>query len=99
RTACAHDSEQRHRLWHALQFMAAALLDDEETRDLPLYPCRHKDRTRLGQTLGSRCDVRHIAEYLASGVDDHRPQVDGDARRDGGPAAALFLPVHLCQGG
>jgi hypothetical protein len=41
-------SEKRDWLRHALEFVAAALLDDEETSDLALHARCHNDRTRLG---------------------------------------------------
>jgi hypothetical protein len=80
--ACPGDPEQRHRLRYAPEFMAAALLDDEEASDLTLNPRCHYDRTRLGQPLRPRGDVRHVAVDLTSCVDHHRPCVDGDARRE-----------------
>src|SRR4029077_10819294 len=75
-----NDPEQRHVLGHALEFMAASLLDDEEPGDLPLYPRRHHNGTRIGQRLRSRRDVRHIAENLAPGIEHRRANGDGDAR-------------------
>src|SRR6516165_9945656 len=36
-----HEAEQRHRLRHALEFVAAALLGDKQAGDLTLDPCRH----------------------------------------------------------
>src|SRR6516165_4114462 len=41
-----NDPVQRHRLRHPLEFMAAALLGDEQPGDLALYPRRHNNRTR-----------------------------------------------------
>ena len=35
-----NEPEQRHRLRHAFEFMAAALLGDEQACDLPLHPRR-----------------------------------------------------------
>ena len=68
--AGANDPEQRHRLRHAFELMAAALLGDKQTCDLALHPRRDRDRTRFGQGLGTGRDVRHVAEYLAC---RHRP--------------------------
>ena len=42
-----HQSEQGHRLRHAFQYMAAALLNDEQTGDLALHPRCHHDRAWL----------------------------------------------------
>jgi hypothetical protein len=92
-TARPDQAEQRHRLRHALEFVAAALLGDEETGDLTLHPRCHNDRTRIGQTLGSRRDVRYVAEYLSCRVDHHRPQVDRDARCEGWLARTGVLAV------
>ena len=52
--ACPNDPIKRHRLCHALQFMAAALLGDEQPGDLALNPRRHHNGTRIGQRLCSR---------------------------------------------
>jgi hypothetical protein len=93
--ARADDSEQRHRLRHAFEVMAAALLDDEETGDLTLHPRCHNDRTRLGQTLRSRRDVRYVAEYLACRIDHHRPSVDSDTRGKRGLAGTRVFAVQL----
>ena len=44
---CSYKLEQHHRLWNALQFMAAALIGDEETSDLTLDPRCHDNGARL----------------------------------------------------
>jgi hypothetical protein len=62
--ARAHDPEQFHRLGHAFEFIAAALLGNEQAGDLALYSGRGHDRTGLGQSLRARCDVRHVAVNL-----------------------------------
>ena len=64
-TTRSNEPEQRHRLRHALEGMAAALFGDEQAGDLALHPRRDHDRARLGQRLHPRRDVRHIAENLA----------------------------------
>jgi hypothetical protein len=46
-TARPNDPVERHRLRHALEFMAAALLGHEQACDLSLHPRRDYDRTRL----------------------------------------------------
>ena len=83
--ARADDPVQHHRLRHAFESVAAALIGDEQSSHLTLHPRRDNDRTRLGQGLCSCCDVGHIAENLARRVDDNRPQVDGNARSDALP--------------
>jgi hypothetical protein len=93
--ASADDSEQRHRLRYAFEFMAAALLDDEETGDLTLHSCCHNDRTRLGQRLCPRRDVWHFAEYLARRINHHWPNVDRDARREYWLPGALVVAVQV----
>jgi hypothetical protein len=45
------DPEQRHRLGHAFEFLAAALLGNEQARRLTLHSRRHHDCTRLCQGL------------------------------------------------
>jgi hypothetical protein len=45
--ACSNDAVQRHRLRHAFELMAAALLGDEQACDLALHSRRDYDRTRL----------------------------------------------------
>ena len=69
--ACPNETKQYHRLRHALEFMPAALLDDEQAGDLPPHPRRHHDRTRLGQRLRPRRDIRHVAENFARYIDHH----------------------------
>jgi hypothetical protein len=46
--ACPHNPVQRHRLGHALEFMVAALLGDEQSSDLALHPGGDYDRSRFG---------------------------------------------------
>ena len=77
--------------------MAASLLGDKQTRDLPLHPRRDHDRTRLGQSLRPRSDVRHVSEYLACRVHDHRPKVDSDARSKFGLSGVLVFSVQLAK--
>ena len=45
------DPVQRHRLRHAFELMAAALVRDEQTRDLTLHARGNDDRAGLGQSL------------------------------------------------
>jgi signal transduction histidine kinase len=93
--ARAHDAVKRHRFRHAFEFMAAALLDDKESGDLTLHSRCYNDRTRVGQSLGSRRDVGHVAEYLPGRVDYHRTQVDGDASSKRLLAGTLVLAVQF----
>jgi hypothetical protein len=53
------------------------------------------NRTRLSQGLGSRCDVGHLAEYLARRVDHYRPSVDSDACGQRRLAGAIVLAVQF----
>src|SRR4029077_18358054 len=53
-TACPGDPEQGHRLRHAFELMAAAILDDEKTGDLALHLRGHHDRARLCERLHPR---------------------------------------------
>ena len=46
-TARSYKLEQRHRLWNAFQFMAAALLGDKKTGDLALNLRCHDDAAGL----------------------------------------------------
>ena len=89
------DAEQRHWLWHALKFGRSTFLERRKGRPPTLHSRRDDDRTRLGQRLRPRRDVRHIAENLAP---RHRPPpagIDGDARRECGPTAAIVLAVQF----
>ena len=79
-TACPHDAKQRHRLRYALEFMAAAFLDNEQAGNLALQARGDHNRTRIGQRLSPSSDVWHIAENLARRIDYHRPRVDSDPR-------------------
>ena len=90
-----HQSEQRHRLRHAFEFMAAALLGDEQARDLALHPRRNHDRARLGQRLHPRRDIWHVAENLARRIHHHRPGFDRDARGQRRLARAGVLAVQF----
>ena len=90
-----HEPEQRHRLRHALEFMAAALLGDEQTGDLALHPRCHHDRAWLGQRLHPRRDVGRIAVNLARRIDHYRAGFDADARVERRLARTGVLAVHL----
>jgi hypothetical protein len=80
---------EHHRLGHALEFMAAAHLGHEKAGDLPLHPCGHDDTPRFAQCLSPRCDIGHVAEYLACGVNHYRPGFDREARSEHRLASAL----------
>jgi hypothetical protein len=45
--ACPHQPEQSHRLRYAFEFVAAAILGDEQARDLALHPRCHHNRSWL----------------------------------------------------
>src|SRR5262245_1251103 len=75
-----YQPEKRHRLWHTLQIMTAALLGDEETSDLALHLRRHYDRARFCQRLNTGCSVGRIPVNLARGIDHHRTGFDTYAR-------------------
>ena len=62
-----HQPEQCNRLRHTFEFMAAALLGDEQTGDLALHSRRDHDRARLGQRLRPRRDVGNVAARLCTG--------------------------------
>jgi len=93
--ARSNDPVQHHRLRHAFEFMAAALFDDEETGHLTLHTRRHNDRTRLGQRLRSRRDVRHVAENFTRRINHHRPRIDRNAGGKSGLSAIGVLAVQL----
>jgi hypothetical protein len=71
---------QNDRIRHALEFVAAAILGDEQARDLPLYPRCHYDRTWLRQRLHPRRYVGRIAINLARRIDHYRTDFNADAR-------------------
>src|SRR5215472_6380576 len=92
-----NDRVQRHRLRHALEIVAAALVGDEQACDLALHPRRNYDRTRLGQCLRPRRDVWHFAEYLAPRVYYYWTGIDGDASGKPWLAATLILAVKTSE--
>jgi hypothetical protein len=53
--------------------VAASFLGHKESSHLTLHPRCHNDTIRLGQSLGSRRDVRHIAKYLTGRVEHDWP--------------------------
>src|SRR6516165_1019073 len=59
--ACSYKPKQRYRLRHAFQFMAAALLGDKQTSDLPLHARGDHHRTWLCERLHPRRRVGCIA--------------------------------------
>ena len=95
--ARADEAKQRHRLRYPLEVVAAALLGHEQPRDLALHPRRGHDRTRFGERLGTRRDIRHLAEYLTRRVDHHRSGVDGDACGERWFASAFVLAILLSE--
>jgi hypothetical protein len=56
-----NDPIERHRLRHAFEIVAAALLGNEQSCHLTLHPRCDHDRTGFGQGLCSGGDVRHVA--------------------------------------
>ena len=66
-------------LRHALEFVRALLLDDEEPRHLSLHVQGDEDRAGLGRSLHPRGDVRRVAEHFAAGFYDDRPGLKADA--------------------
>ena len=77
--------------------MAAALLGDEQAGDLTLHPRRDHDRTRLGQRLRPRRDVRHVAENLARCIDHDWPHVDSNAGGKRGLCGVGVLSVQFVE--
>jgi hypothetical protein len=98
-SAAARPNEPKYRDWlrHAFEFMAAALLGDEQAGDLPLHPRRHHDRTRLGQRLRPRRDIRHVAKNFARRIHHHRSRLDGNARCKRWLSDVGVLAVQLGQ--
>ena len=90
-----HEPEQRHRLGHAFECLAAALLGDEQAGDLALHPRRDHDRARLGQRLHPRRDVGRVAVNLARRIDHYRAGFDADAGGERRLARAGVLAVQL----
>ena len=84
--AGACDPKQRHRLRHALQHVGAAILGDEQPRNLPPDLCRGPDRSGLRRRLHAGGDVGRVAENLALGIDHYRAGLYADARFE------LWLP-------
>jgi hypothetical protein len=76
--AGSNDPVQRDGFGHALEFMASALLGDEQAGDLALHPRCDNDATRLGQRLRPRRYIRHVTENFTRRVDHNRPRIDRD---------------------
>ena len=70
--AGANDAKELDRLGHAFEFARALLLSDEETGDLALDVHGDEHRTRLGDGLNARGDIRRVAEHLAGRLHDDR---------------------------
>ena len=96
-TAGSYKSEQRHRLWHAFQFMGAALLGDKETGDLALHLRCHDDRAWFCQRLHPRRGVGRIAVNLTRRIDHYRAGFDADARVERWLARTGILAVDLSE--
>ena len=96
-TARPYKPEQRHRLWHAFQFMGAALLGDKQTGDLALHPRCHYDRAWLRQRLHPRRRVGRIAVNLARRIDHYRAGFDADACVERRLARTGILAVDLSE--
>jgi hypothetical protein len=90
-----NDAVQSQRLWHALEFVVAALLDDEQASYLPLDARCCYDRTRLGQRLCPRRNIRHVSVDLAACVDHNRPSIVGNACGKSGLIGGGVLAVQL----
>ena len=79
-TTGSNKLEQRHRLRHSFQFMAAALFGDKKSGDLALHLGRHYDRAWLRQHLHSRRSIGGVAINLARRIDHYRAGCDTNAR-------------------
>jgi hypothetical protein len=96
-TTRSYKLEQRHRLWNAFQFMAAALLGDEETSDLALHLRSHDNSTWLCQCLHPRGGVGRIAINLTRRVDYDRAGFDADARLKRRLARTRILAIDVTK--
>ena len=77
--ACPYQPEKRHRLWHTLQIMAAALLGDKKAGDLALHLRCHDDAAGFRNRLHSRRSVRCITVNLTCRIHDDRAGFYPDA--------------------
>ena len=59
--------------------MGTDVLGDEQPGDLALHGCGGDDRTRIGDALRTRGDVRRFAEHFAGRVHHHRAGIEADA--------------------
>jgi hypothetical protein len=75
--------------------MCAAVLDDEQARDLALHARGDQHRSRLGEGLHARGDIGRIAENLARGIHHDRPGRNSNARDEFGADGAEVLAVQL----
>ena len=94
-TARTHQSEQRYRLRHTFQLMAAKILGDEQAGDLALNPCSDPNSPRLCQGLHTGRSVRRIAVNLTRRIDYHRAGFDADPGVERRLAGTSVIPVQL----
>ena len=93
--ARAHDAVEHRRLRHALQRLRAAILGDEQPRDLPPDSCRGPDRSGLRRRLHAGGDIGRVAEHLTLGIDHYRAGLYADARLELRPPGARISGVDL----
>src|SRR6516225_9986464 len=96
--AHAHDAIERHRIWDALEFMRALVLDDEEPGDLPLDGRGDQNGSRLGRGLNSGGNVGRFPEHLAGRVDNDWAAFKSDARDQFRNASAGVARVEFGEG-
>src|SRR5262249_40807290 len=94
-TARPDQPVEHHRLRHALKFMAAALLNDEQTGDPVPPPRRHDDHAWLWQRLPPRRNVGRVTVNLARRIDHDRSGLNPDAGVKRWLASLSILAVHL----
>ena len=95
RAARANDAIECRRLGRAFQRMRAAILGDEQARDLTLNAGGDQHRSRIGQRLDPRGDIGRVAEHLARCVDHHLPGRNADAGDELRTARAGVLAVQF----
>ena len=95
--ADAHDAVELRLLGHALQFVFALVLGDEQAGDLAVHGPRDPDFAGRRGALHARGDVGRVAINFAGGVDHDPPAVEADARGKFGRAGRGVARVEINQ--
>ena len=96
-TARPHEPKECHRLEHAFDFVAAALLGNKQANYLALDAGCHKNHAWFGQRLHPRRDVGRVAINLTGSINHYRAGFDADACGEWWLARTGILAVDLSE--